>query len=614
MIPEFAPDNMAALGYEYARKYWDRVRLVSMYREGRHTGAWQEVTTREMVGEQMRLATAWRVLGVEAQDRVALMSPNRPRWIHTHQSLLMVNAITVTVYPTLTVSEATYLLRDSGAKYLVVDTRARGEAMLAAMGELPDLRKIIVMEPLEGPVDERIMGYDEVLALAGGGTDAEALFDIARSISPDDIAAIIYTSGTTGHPKGVMLTHKNFLSQRLILDSFDISEEDIFLNHLPFCHVFGLTSDLFGSAAAGARLVIADGMEPEKIRFALHTIRPTVLMSVPRLYEKIYVQVQQVVEARPPAIQRLLHGALAVGKEVFDLEMAGKPVPVALRVKHKLARRIAKKVLAQAGLDRVRIAYAGGAPTSRAMCHFYQGLGINLYQGYGLTETSPTATVNLPGKNKLGTVGPAVQGVEVKIAEDGEVLIRGANIMKGYYKNPEATAEAIDPEGWFHSGDIGELDGDGYLTITDRKKEIIVTSGGKNIAPLAIECAFNTEVFIERVALIGDQHNYLTALICPNFEALGAWATEQGIAWGDHAELVANQAVYALLEERVAVVNGQFAGFEQIKKFAVLDHVFAVATGELTPTEKLKRRVIAERYADVIESLYAKSAAEELPA
>ena len=356
--------------------------------------------------------------------------------------------------------------------------------------------------------------------------------------------------------------------------------------------------------AVQATMVIADGIKPEQMRHALRTIRPTVLMSVPRLFEKIYVQVQQIVGQRPAFVQRLVHGAINAGKEVFDLETAGKPVPSRLRLKHRFARRITRKVLRQAGLDRVRLAYAGGAPSSRELCHFYQGLGIDIFQGYGLTETSPIATVNLPGKNKLGTVGPPVAGAEVKISEDGEVLIRGPLVMKGYYNNPEATAEAIDAEGWFHSGDIGELDEDGYLRIVDRKKELIVTSGGKNIAPLAVESAFNTDLYIETVVLTGEGRNYLTALVCPDFDSVRNWAIEQGLACRTNREIANAPEVRKLLEERVAAVNAQFARFEQIKKFAILEEPLGIATGELTPTEKLKRSVIAKKYRDVIDAMY----------
>ncbi len=431
------------------------------------------------------------------------------------------------------------------------------------------------------------------------------MYATVRTITAADTAAIIYTSGTTGNPKGVVLTHGNFLSQRPLQTSFNLGSDDVFLNHLPFSHVFGLTADIFGSQALQATLVIADGIEPEKIRHALHTIRPTVLMSVPRLFEKIYVQVHQVVAERPKPLQSLFHGALGVGKKAFDLESEGQRLPTGLAIKHRLSKRIAKRVLGKAGLDRVRLAYAGGAPISPELVHFFQGLGINLYQGYGLTETSPVATVNLPGKNKLGTVGPPIPGVEIKIADDGEILIRGANIMNGYFNNPAATNEAIDSEGWFRSGDIGALDADGYLSILDRKKELIITSGGKNIAPLPIESAFNTDQYIERVVVIGERRNYLTALVCLEYHVVRDWAAKQGIPRTTPQDLAQDPAVRKLIEERIALVNQKLARFEQIKKFAILDHNFSPHTGEITPTEKLKRRVITEKYRDIIEELYA---------
>lgn len=609
MYPEIEETNLAAIALNRSRDIQDETKLISKYRHGHHGAEWQSYGVAEVCETQNALFAAWDALGLARQDRVAIMAQNRPRWIFTFNSLIMADLIAVPIYPTVMPEDAAYILRDSGAKYLVTDTLAQAQRVAAVMESAPDLKGIFIMEALETDPGGALRTLDSLIAEGRPKVDLEAIVARVHGIAPEDTAAIIYTSGTTGNPKGVMLTHGNFLSQRSLQTSFNLCADDVFLNHLPFCHVFGLTADLFGASSVQATLVIADGIEPEKIRHALHTIRPTVLMSVPRLFEKIYVQVQQVVASRPPAIQRLFQGALAAGKEVFDLESAGKPIPMRLLLKRRLARRVGTKVLAQAGLDRVRLAYAGGAPISRELCHFYQGLGINLYQGYGLTETSPVATVNLPGKNKLGTVGPPIPGVEVKIAEDGEILIRGENIMRGYYNNPEATAEAIDPEGWFHSGDIGDLDEDGYLRILDRKKELIITSGGKNIAPLPIESAFNTEHFIERVVVIGDQRNYLTALICLEFGVVREWAQAQGIDTTDHAALAAHPQVRELIEGCVARVNETLARYQQIKTFTILAENFTPQSGEITPTEKLKRRVIAEKYAEVIDAMYANSKA-----
>lgn len=629
MHPGLEESNLVAIGINRACGVWDEVKLVSKYKNGRHGEAWQAYTVAEQAEIQYRLAMAWVRLGLDPQDRVAIMAANRPRWVFTISSLLMANLVAVPVYPTLTADEAAFILRDSGAKLVIVDSLLQAGKLASVMDALPDLQGIYVMDRLDQLPDAPIHTFDSLLesgpdhvhpkefydrvgSLAPGDAGAavftrvatQQLYDRIRGITPGDTAAIIYTSGTTGQPKGVELTHRNFLSQRPLQKGFNVGPADIFLNHLPFCHSFGLTTDLFGSAEMQATLVIADGIRPEQIRHALQTIRPTVLMSVPRLFEKVYIQVRQVVELRSKAAQRLLDAAIGVGRAVFDLETAGRPLPLALRFKHRLSHRITNKVLRQAGLDRVRLAYAGGAPTSPDLCHFFQGLGINIYQGYGLTETSPVATLNLPGKNKLGTVGPPIAGVEVKTAADGEILVRGACVMKGYFNNPTATAQAIDADGWFYTGDIGEIDEDGYVRIVDRKKELIITSGGKNIAPLAVESAFNTDMYIERIVLIGEGRNYLTALVCLNFDNVRAWAIAQGLACRTNQEIAGHPEVRTLLEKSVGLVNERFARFEQIKKFALLEQPFSVETGEITPTEKLKRRVIAERHKAVIDEMY----------
>ena len=602
--PTFDEKSMAAVAFNRVKKYWNEVKLVAMYRDGRHTEQWQSYTSGELAQEQHLLTTVWGILGLKPQEKVAIMAQNRPRWIHTIKSLLAANVITVPIYPTLTAEDAGFILRDSGAQYLVVDTVEQARKILSVFGELPDLQKIFVMDPMAERTDARVAPYDDLIAMAQGRVDMQAIFQRIREIREEDVAAILYTSGTTGRPKGAILTDANFLSQRVLLPHFNLTPDDVFLNHLPFSHSFGLSSDLFGSGEVGATLVIAEGVAPKQIRHALTTIRPTVLMSVPRLFEKIYVNVQRTASQRSPRIQALFKGALDVGKRVFDLRNEGKRIPVALALRYHVAKRNLMKVRRRAGLDRVRIAYAGGGPTSRELCYFFQGLGIDIYQGYGLTETSPVANVNLPGKNKLGTVGPPIPGVEEKLAEDGEILIRGKNVMTGYHNNPEATAEAIDEEGWFHTGDIGAFDEDGYLRIIDRKKELIITSGGENIAPLAIEAAFNTEPYIERVVVVGDGRKHLAALVCPNFDALYDWAREKGIQWNSDAELAAHPEVARLLEERVTEVNKGFARFQQIKKIAIMDHAFSEETGELTPTHKVKRRVVDSMYEKTIESMY----------
>jgi long-chain acyl-CoA synthetase len=602
--PTFPETSMAAIAFNRSATYENKKHLTAHYRDGVHVDSWNSWTFRQETEEGLRLAAAWRALGIEPREKVAIVGKNRPRWAFTFTSLLGSNIVTVPVYPTLTAAEMAFVLRDSGARFAVADTLEQAQKIASVAAECPDLKKVYVMDRIEAGGHKKIAPYEELVGLCGDDLHLDETFKRVREIRLDDLIALIYTSGTTGRPKGVMLTNANFLSQRVVLPLFNICADDVLLNHLPFCHAFGMTADLAASVDVGAELVIADGIAPEQIRHALTTIRPTVLMSVPRLFEKLFVEVRRVVSLRPEAVRKIFKNALDVGKQVFDLRNSGKPLPLKTAVRYALAKRVLMKVRAQAGLDRLRIAYAGGGPTSRELCYFFQSLGIDIYQGYGLTETSPIANVNVPGKNKLGTVGPPIRDVEEKIAEDGEILIRGPNLMKGYYNNQAATAEAIDAEGWLHSGDIGFLDEDGYLTITDRKKEIIVTAGGKNVAPLAIESAFNTEPYIERVVAIGDRRRYLTALVCPNFEMLRDWAKQRGIAAPTKTELAAHPEVAKLMEERVAAVNQQFARYEQIKRIAVMDHEFTEETGELTPTQKVKRRVVDAMYKDVIDRMY----------
>ncbi|MDP8222053.1 MAG: long-chain fatty acid--CoA ligase [Candidatus Lernaella stagnicola] len=596
--------NMAAIALNRAKQHRSRVKLISMYRGGRHTGRWQEHTWEDLQPEQFKLNAAWRKLGLKPGDRVAILAGNRPRWVNTFVSLVAGSCVVVPIYPTLTAEAVAYILKDSGARYLVAESADQAEKALSHIESLPRLERVFVMESDGDEADERVASYKTLLALGESSVSVPDLIEHVRGIDPDDPVAIIYTSGTTGRPKGVMLSHNNFLSQRPVLKHFNLNENDVFLNHLPFCHSFGLTADLLASTDVGAVLAIADGIGNEQIRHGLTTIRPTVLMSVPRLFEKLFVEVQRVAGMRPAFAQKMFRNALAVGKQVFDLRNEGKALPPMLALRNRLASRIAERIRRQAGLDRVRIAFAGGGPTSRLLCYFFQGIGIDIYQGYGLTETSPIVTVNIPGKNKLGTVGPPIDGAEVEIAEDGEIMLRGPMLMRGYYNDPESTAEAIDEKRWFHTGDIGHLDADGYLTITDRKKELLVTSGGKNIAPLAIETQFNTEQYLERVVMIGDDRKFLTALVCPNFERVRDWAAGKDLAFESNAELAAHPDVRALMQESVDRVNASLARYEQIKKFAVMDHEFSEATGELTPTMKVKRRIVDKLYKSIIDGMY----------
>ncbi|MBZ0273465.1 long-chain fatty acid--CoA ligase [bacterium] len=603
--------SLAAIFYNRRNDNPDRALIIAKRKDGRLTDGFHTITRAQFRDEAERVAAGLVSLGIEKGDHIAVFSPNRPRWLTAATGVFEAGGVIVPVYPTLTAKEAGYVINHSEAKVLFVGEKDHLDKWFAMKPSCKLVKQVVVLDPIEPAKDGSYLTWDE---LAGRGRreleklTEKTLGDRIASIEEEDLAAIIYTSGTTGVPKGVMLSNGNFLSQKPARQYFDLNEKDIWLSHLPLCHSFGFVADYFGCFEVGGTLGMAEGLDPDTMREALIAVRPTVLMSVPRLYEKLYLRVHSILKSRPQAVQDLFWKAHGVGLEVFSYRNEGKRVPLTLAAKYKAAGVVLEKVKQQAGLDRLRVAYGGGGPLAKELMAFFNGLGIDIYQGYGLTETSPAATITRPGDNKLGTVGPPIEGCEVTIAEDGEILIRGFNIMKGYYKDPDGTAEAISEDGWFHSGDIGKFDEHGRLVITDRKKELIITSAGKNIAPMPIEMAFNTDPFIERVILIGDNRNYLTALVAPNFDMLRRFAKDEGIDASSDADLVRHPKVIARYQQAVDKVNADLARFEQIKKFTVVDHEFDEASGILTPTQKVKRRVVPEKYKKEIEAMYAGSA------
>jgi long-chain acyl-CoA synthetase len=401
-----------------------------------------------------------------------------------------------------------------------------------------------------------------------------------------------------------MLTHKNFVSQRLIEKEFDYTDQEVFLAHLPMCHSFGFSSDLLNCGNIGGTMFVADSVETDEMRKNLKDCRPTVMSSVPRLWEKLYIQIGQTVATKPPRVQQLVGWAFKVGGEANKLRSEKKPVPLTLGLQDKIASRIFGKVKKEIGLDRLKYCYTGGGPIDSKLLNFFGGMGIALFQGFGLTETAPIINATTPRHNKIGTVGKPLPNVEEKIAPDGEILVRGPQVMKGYYNNLEATAEVMTPDGFFCTGDIGFLDEEGYLKITDRKKELLKTSGGKYVAPQPIENEFNTDPYVEMVSVVGDGRKYVCALVVPEFDNCKKWLADQGINVAGNQECAEHPKVQALMQERVNLVNQRLARYEQIKKFAVLGEPFSELTGELTPSLKKKRRVIETRYKNLIDAMY----------
>jgi len=546
------------------------------------------------------VAAALESHGVMRGDRAAILSENRPEWALADYGCLCAGVIDVPIYATLTAAQVAYALRDSGAKLLFCsDASQLAKAMEACETCPQDVRVVVFDEGVERP--SGVMGWREFLA--GGDALARSWTDTAfriraRQAAPDDVATMLYTSGTTGDPKGVMLTHDNVSSNvRACTQELPIGRQDTTLSFLPLSHILQRMVDyLFfwvGCSIAYARSVLT-------VIEDMQTVRPSVVVSVPRLYEKIYNGVRDVRGVK----RSIVEWALDVADRAGRVRLNDREPPAFLAARYAVADRLVFSRVKAALGGRLRFFVSGGAPLAQDLNRFFYSIGLLILEGYGLTETTPVTNVNTPERFRIGTVGPPVPGTEIRIAQDGEILVRGRQVMKGYYNKPEATAEAIDPEGWFHTGDVGEIDRDGFLRITDRKKDLIVTAGGKNVAPQPIENRLKTSRYVEQAVLVGDGRKFVSLLVVPGFPALEAWAAEQGISVEDRRRLLEDARVQAHMEHEVATHLRDLASFETPKKIVLLADEFTIEDGSLTPTLKVKRRVVEERFAHAIDTLY----------
>jgi long-chain acyl-CoA synthetase len=563
-------------------------------------GTYQPISTAELVDRVRRLSKALRELGVEKGDRVALMSENGPHWPTVDFATLCAGAVLVPIYPTLLPDQSIYIAGNCGAKVVVAETPSHLEGLLSQ--ELPDVRQFVLIKGESS--DKRVIPLDQLIE-RGAGVDVEDFEARARAVQPDDLATFIYTSGTTGTPKGVMLTHANLASNVAAgLTVLNFKEGSTALSFLPLSHVFERMVD-YCYFIRGCTIAYAESVAAVSQNMA--EVRPHVFVSVPRVYEKVLSKVQETSAAGSPVKQKIFAWAVALGRQALPYRLKHQSPPGLLGLQLALADKLVfSKIKARLG-GRFDFAVSGGAPLSRDIAEFFWGAGIPIYEGYGLSETSPVITVNGRDAVKMGTVGKAVPGVTVKIAEDGEILAKGPNIMKGYWHMEKETAETIDAEGWFHTGDIGEVDPEGFLRITDRKKELIINAYGKNVAPAPIENSLKGSRFIGQAVVIGDRRKFLSALLVPDFEALKPWAEKQGIHAASNQQLVAEPRVKKLMAQEVAAVNTHLAGFEKIVAWELLPKELTLEDGEITPTLKVKRRVINERYGEVIDRLYAEA-------
>jgi long-chain acyl-CoA synthetase len=569
-------------------------------------GAYQDITWQAYAEAVRHLALGLLNFGIQPGDRVALLSENRPEWAYSDFAILGLGAINVPIYATNTPEQIEYILNDSGSKILLVSQAEQLEKIMTIRTAIPGVGHIIVFDPPSAEtslLDERIISLAAVMAMGAKSAREEELRVRIEAVREEAVATLIYTSGTTGNPKGVILTHRNLVSNvKSVAALITLDADDILLSFLPLSHSLERMAGHYIPLYFGLTVAYAESVK--KLLENLQEIRPTVLVSVPRPYEKIYETILRTIEHASPLKKAISQLALRVGSQVSHCLITKKPIPLGLKIQYAIYKKLIFNKMAALFGGRIRICISGGAPLAKEIAEFFHAAGILICEGYGLTETSPVLTCNTPAHVRFGTVGQVVPNVEVKIAADGEILARGPNVMSGYYHRPEDTREVLSEDGWFATGDIGEFDADNYLRITGRKKDIIVTSGGKNIAPRNLEAELLMDPAIEQAVIIGDKRHYLTALIVPNFEELERWAKAEGIIYHSHADLVLQPKVIAHIEAVVAKLSAHHPSYEQLKKIRLLPRTFSQETGELTPTLKVKRRFIMETYANLIEDMY----------
>jgi long-chain acyl-CoA synthetase len=564
-------------------------------------GQWQPISSDQIYQRVRALAEAFLSWGAQKGDRIALISENRWEWAVSDFASLAIGAANVPIYPTLTGEQIAALLLDADCRIAIVSTRQQFDKLNAVRSQTK-LERIVIMDSAATP--EGAIALSAVLARADArGDERDPVFDArVKSVEPKDVATLIYTSGTTGEPKGVTLTHGNIASnQNYCGVEFNFNSTDSCISFLPLSHITARALD-YMMYYYGAQVAYCSQFD--KLPQAMKKIRPTVIVGVPRVYEKIRQAVEQK-SATSPLKKRILAWAVRQGAGHRDTVYGGRK-PAALL--WKLAHKLVYSKVSEAFGGRVRVFVAGGAPLGIDTAQWFASVGVALWEGYGLTETSPVIALNTPLNHRMGSVGRPLPNVELKLAEDGELLTRGPAVFGGYWQKSSATAECIDAEGWFSTGDIARLDSDGFLYITDRKKELLKTSGGKLVAPQPIENKLKNNVLVAYAALVGDKHKFISALLSPNFVALEGWAKQHGVEFQSRAELVADSRVVARYAEVVREANAGLANFEAVKRFRVVADEWMQETGELTPSMKLKRRVITARYAAVIEQLYADEA------
>lgn len=563
-------------------------------------GRYMPISTEEFGQRVKFIGLGLKTLGVEPEDKLIILSENRPEWVMTDLANLCLGGISVPIYTSLVPEQIKYIIDDSDARIVVCSNQELWKKIEEVKNDLNKVKHYISFEET---APEGVWSLEQIVE-RGKELDQKnpALFEEnAHKIKADDLASIIYTSGTTGVPKGVMLTHKNFISNiKACAAIIPFSRKDTVLSFLPLSHVLERMVN-FTYLYKGCTIAFAESVET--VAENLLEVRPHIMVSVPRVFEKIYSKVMDNVLASSFLKGKIFFWALKTGRRYGQRKLQKQPISTWLEKKKKLAHKLVFSKIVEKTGGRVRFFVSGGAPLSKDIAEFFYAMGLIILEGYGLTETSPVIAVNTLENLKLGTVGRPIPGVEVEIADDGEILARGPNVMKGYYKKEAETKEAFEG-GWFHTGDIGYLDEDGFLVITDRKKDIIVTAGGKNVAPQPIENLLKTNPYISNAVVVGDKRKFVSALIVPNFEKLEEYANFNNITFRDRKELISHQQILSFMQAEVERTTLNLSSYEKVKKIALLDREFEIEKGEITPTLKVKRNIIEKKYKELIDSLY----------
>ncbi|MEO7218370.1 MAG: long-chain fatty acid--CoA ligase [Gemmatimonadaceae bacterium] len=571
-------------------------------------GRYEPISHRVMLERARHLSFALRTLGATQGDRIAIISENRPEWPITDFACLASGLIDVAVYPTLPAAQFEYILNDSGSVIAFVSTAEQARKLASIRTRLPNLKHVISFDVVEAGLVDLNIAELELRGKAAEPSDAAAQFrERALQVTPNEVATLLYTAGTTGEPKGVMLTHDNIYSNvAAIKDVISFTGHDVALSFLPLSHILERMAGQYLMLATGTSIAYAESVAavPENML----EVRPTLMVSVPRLYEKMYARVLESAMSGGTIKRSIFEWARHTASRWAEVKLAGGTPRGALAMQYSLAQKLVFSKLMERTGGRLRYFVSGGAPLAPEINKFFYAAGLMILEGYGLTETSPVIAVNTPTAFRIGTVGMAIPGVSIAIADDGEILTRGPNVMPGYYNKPEMTKEAIDADGWFHTGDIGELK-DGFLSVTDRKKDLIVTAGGKNIAPQPIEARMKRSKFVGEAVLIGDRRKFPMALVIPEFNQLEKWARFKSLAFTDHASLVTIPEVQQKMERETLSGLSDLASFETPKRIVLLPEEFSLERGELTPKLSVKRRVVDQNYKKLIDDVYAKAEA-----